>query len=58
MKRRFIQALLSLFLLSLVTAEEKEAAPPDRSTGVEIAEVQITGHIRGQQLALSLDFEA
>ena len=58
MKRRFIQALLSMFLLSLATAEEKEAAPPDRSEGVEIAEVQITGHIRGQQLALSLDFEA
>ena len=57
MKRRFFQALLSMFLLSLVTAAEKEAAPPDRSEGVEIAEVQITGHIRGQQLALSLDFE-
>jgi len=42
--------------MSIGTAEEKDAVPPDPSTGVEIAELQISGHIRGQQLALSLDF--
>lgn len=58
MKRRFFPVLLSLLVLSFVTAQEEDTAPPDRSEDVDIAEVQITGHIRGQQLALGLDFEA
>ncbi|UCG57987.1 MAG: hypothetical protein JSU70_00495 [Phycisphaerales bacterium] len=47
-----------MLLTSAVLADETGSIPADESSGIEIAEVQITSRIDGQQLALSLSFEA
>ncbi|MGB2806161.1 MAG: hypothetical protein WBC22_00345 [Sedimentisphaerales bacterium] len=59
MKSKIASLLLFWMLLTpAVLADETISLPADQSTGIEIAEVQITSRIDGRQLALSLNFEA
>lgn len=59
MESKLTSLLLTWTLLTAaVLARETTSIPAEQSTGIEIAEVQITGRIDGRQLALSLSFEA
>jgi hypothetical protein len=59
MESKMAFLLLSWMLLaSAAPADEAISLPAEQSTGIEIAEVQITGRIDGHQLGLSVNFEA
>jgi len=59
MEHKLASLLLSCACLAVTALADETVPPPaDLSMGVEIAEVQITGRIEGQQLALNLGFEA
>jgi hypothetical protein len=59
MESKIASLLLFWMLLTpAVLADETTSLPEEQSTGIEVAEVQITCRIEGRQLALSLNFEA
>ncbi|NIS51689.1 MAG: hypothetical protein GWN67_11375 [Phycisphaerae bacterium] len=59
MESKIASLLLFWMLLTpVVLADETISLPDEQSTGIEIAEVQVTCQIDGRQLAVSLDFEA
>jgi hypothetical protein len=59
MKHAMVFLLLHWTCLAIGAPADETLSPPvDRSTGVEVAEVQISGRIEGRQFALDLAFEA
>ena len=50
--------LLSVLLAPVLSADEPTRPPVDQAIEIEVAEIEITGRIDGQQLAVDLAYEA